>query len=325
MTQYLTLQPMRVRLLALLIVWALHIVLPLALQGVPYAVFILTQMIFFTAFAFSFNFLFGFTRQLYLCIGAFAGISAYVTGIAVRDGLTGVLEAVVLGTLLTTALGWIVSVLSVRRRLVVIFTGIFTLAITLVFNNMVVGLVSITGGETGFRIRLADLGPLEVLPKNLRFYYVVTAVLIVLTAISYHMVYRTKVGYAYRCIMDDEFSAELVGINVSRVKTLTAAFSSGLAGLTGALYGLFNQLISPSYYSFTAIDLPSQIIVILGGRATFLGPFIGSAIITAVNEALRFLGPFTQVVYGLILLLLLAFFRNGLVDFIRRRVVGWFY
>jgi branched-chain amino acid transport system permease protein len=188
-----------------------------------------------------------------------------------------------------------------------------------------VGLVSITGGETGFRIRLADLGPLEVLPKNLRFYYVVTAVLIVLTAISYHMVYGTKVGYAYRCIMDDEFSAELVGINVSRVKTLTAAFSSGLAGLTGALYGLFNQLISPSYYSFTAIDLPSQIIVILGGRATFLGPFIGSAIITAVNEALRFLGPFTQVVYGLILLLLLAFFRNGLVDFIRRRVVGWFY
>jgi branched-chain amino acid transport system permease protein len=230
MTQYLTLQPMRVRLLALFIVWALHIVLPLALQGVPYAVFILTQMVFFTAFAFSFNFLFGFTRQLYLCIGAFAGISAYVTGIAVRDGLTGVLEAVVLGTLLTTALGWIVSVLSVRRRLVVIFTGIFTLAITLVFNNMVVGLVSITGGETGFRIRLADLGPLEVLPKNLRFYYVVTAVLIVLTAISYHMVYRTKVGYAYRCIMDDEFSAELVGINVSRVKTLTAALFLGFGG-----------------------------------------------------------------------------------------------
>ena len=272
MTQYLTLQHTQTRLLALVVVWALHIALPLLLQRIPYAVFILTQMVFFTVFAFSFNFLFGFTRQLYLCIGAFAGISAYVTGIAVRDGLAGVVEAVVLSTFVTAGLGWVVSVLSVRRKLVVIFTGIFTLALTLVFNNIVVGLASITGGETGFRIRLESLGPLDLLPANLRFYYVVTALLILLTAISYYLVYKTRIGYAYRCIMDDEFSAELVGINVSRVKTLTAAYSSGLAGLTGALYGLFNQLISPSYYSFTAIDLPAQIIVILGGRATFLGP-----------------------------------------------------
>ncbi|MDW7977407.1 MAG: hypothetical protein RMH74_01230, partial [Candidatus Caldarchaeum sp.] len=90
-------------------------------------------------------------------------------------------------------------------------------------------------------------------------------------------------------------------------------------------YGLFSQLIAPSYFAFATVDLPAQIIVILGGRASLLGPYIGSAIITVINEALKFLGPLTQLLYGLILILLLAFFRNGIVDFVKRRFLPWFF
>lgn len=313
------------RLIALIMLAVIYGLVPLVFVNTPYVIFILSQMAFFTAFAYGFNFLFGYTRQLFLCVGAFIGIGAYITGISIRDGLMGSVEAVLLSTAVVGAIGWVVSYLSVRRKLVVIFTGIFTLAITLVFNNLVIGLANVTGGETGFRIRGVSLGPLDALPYNLRYYYVATLTVLAATAIAYYLLFYTRTGYAYRCITDEEVSAELVGINVSRVKTLTALFSSAFLGFTGAQYGLFSQLIAPSYFAFSSLDIPAQIIVILGGRATLLGPHIGSAIIAVVNEALRFLGPLTQVLYGLTLILLLAFFRNGIADFIKRKIFSWFF
>lgn len=315
----------RTRFSALIALLVLYMVLPIPFINTPYVIFILAQMAFFTVFAYGFNFLFGFTRQLFLCIGAFAGIGAYVTGIAVRDRLMGPVEAVALSTLVVALIGFVISLLSVRRKLVVIFTGIFTLALTLVFNNLVIGLVNITGGETGFRIRGISLGPLDTLPYNLRYYYLATATILVATVIAYYLLFRTKTGYAYRCIIDDETTAQLVGIDVAKVKSLTALLSSALVGFAGAQYGLFSQLIAPSYYAFTTIDLPVQIIVILGGRTSLLGPYIGSAIIAVVNEALRFLGPLTQLLYGLTLMLLLAYFRNGIVDFVKRKIAPWFF
>ncbi|MCS7133249.1 MAG: branched-chain amino acid ABC transporter permease [Candidatus Caldarchaeum sp.] len=316
---------MRTRLLALIALVVVYTALPLFFLSIPYVIFILAQMAFFTIFAYGFNFLFGFSRQLFLCIGAFTGIGAYITGISLRDRLMGPFEAVLLSTVVVAALGWAVSLLSVRRKLVVIFTGIFTLAITLVFNNLVIGLANITGGETGFRIRGVSLGPLDSLPYNLRYYYVAIATVLAVTIIAYYLLFHTRTGYAYRCIMDDEVSSELVGINVARVKTLTAFLSSAFLGLAGAQYGLFSQLIAPSYFAFASVDLPIQIIVILGGRASLLGPYIGSAIIAVVNEALKFLGPLTQVLYGLVLMFLLAFFRNGIVDFVKRKFLPWFF
>ncbi|MCS6784512.1 MAG: branched-chain amino acid ABC transporter permease [Candidatus Caldarchaeum sp.] len=315
----------KTRLIALIVLVAVYAVIPLLFLNTPYVVFILAQMAFFTIFAYGFNFLFGFSRQLFLCIGAFTGIGAYITGISLRDGLMGPVEAVLLSTAAVAAVGWVVSFLSVRRKLVVIFTGIFTLAITLVFNNLVIGLANVTGGETGFRIRGISLGPLDALPYNLRYYYVAIATVLAITVISYYLLFHTRTGYAYRCIMDDEISSELVGINVARVKTLTALLSSAVLGFSGAQYALFSQLIAPSYFAFASVDLPVQIIVILGGRASLLGPYIGSAIIAVVNEALKFLGPLTQVLYGLTLMLLLAFFRNGIVDFVRRKLFPWFF
>ncbi|MEM4304052.1 MAG: branched-chain amino acid ABC transporter permease [Candidatus Caldarchaeum sp.] len=315
----------KTRLYSLATLILICLVAPLPFINTPYAAFILAQMIFLTIFAYVFNFLFGFTRQLFLCIGALAGIGSYITGIMLRDGIMGPVEAVALSTLVVALVGWAVSLLSMIRRFVVIFTGIFTLAITLVFSNLVTGLVNVTGGETGFRIRGVSLLFFDVLPYYMRYYYIALAALLFVTVVAFYLLLYTKIGYAYRCIMDDELSAELVGINVQRVKTVTALLASALLGFSGALYGLFSQLIAPSYYTFSSIDLPIQLIVILGGRSSLLGPYIGSVIIALVNEVLRFLGPLTQLIYGLILMLLLTFFRNGIVDFLKKRIAPWLY
>jgi branched-chain amino acid transport system permease protein len=303
----------------------LYLVLPLVFIDMPYVIFILTQMNFYLLFAFAFNFLFGLTNQLFLSVGAFAGIGAYITGILLREGMSGPVEAVILSTLLVAGIGYLVSTLSVKRRLVVIFTGVFTLAITLVFTNLTIALVTITGGETGFRIRGVNLWILDWLPHNIKYYYLSSAILLVVTILAYYILFYTKMGYAYQCILADELTAELIGIYVQRVKTLTGLFASALLGLSGSIYGLFSQLIAPSYFAFASVDLPVQLIVILGGRGTLLGPYIGAAVITVVNELLRLLGPLTLVIYGVTLIFLLAFFRNGIIEFLKRNLAPWLF
>jgi len=303
---------------------AVHFLIPLFLVNNPYLLYLATQMVFFTLFAYAFNLYFGFTKQLYLCLGAFAGIGAYITGIAVRDGYMGPVEAIALATLATTCLGLGVSYLAVKRKFVGIFTGVFTLAITLAFQNLVVGLSHVTGGETGFRVPPIDFFFLNSLPSTLRFYIIATTTLMLVFFIVYYILFHRNVGYAFKCILSDEFTAELIGVDVVRLKVLTAGFASALLGFVGALYSLFFQLISPSYYAFSSLDIPAQLIVILGGRATLTGPFIGSVIIMIINESLRLLGHLTQVIYGAVLVFLLAFFRNGVVDFIKK-LLPWFF
>jgi branched-chain amino acid transport system permease protein len=296
----------------------LYLVLPLVFIDMPYIIFIVTQMNFYLLFAYAFNFLFGLTNQLFLSVGAFAGIGAYITGILLREGMSGPVEAVILSTLLVAGIGYLVSTLSVKRRLVVIFTGVFTLAITLVFTNLTIALVTITGGETGFRIRGVNLWILDWLPHNIKYYYLSSAILLVVTILAYYILFYTKMGYAYQCILAD-------GIDVRRVKTLTGLFASALLGLSGSIYGLFSQLIAPSYFAFASVDLPVHLIVILGGRGTLLGPYIGAAVITVVNELLRLLGPLTLVIYGVTLIFLLAFFRNGIIEFLKRNLAPWLF
>jgi branched-chain amino acid transport system permease protein len=59
---------------------------------------------------------------------------------------------------------------------------------------------------------------------------------------------------------------------------------------------------------------------IFGGRGTVVGPLIGSAIFTYVNENIRYLGPISLSVYGVLLVVLFATFREGVVPMLRRWV-----
>jgi branched-chain amino acid transport system permease protein len=99
----------------------------------------------FACYAIGFNLIFGSTGQLFLCVGALAGIGGYGSAIlADKVGLPLVVSMVV-ATLLSSALGGLLSWIAVRRSLGVIFTGIITLIFSLVFGNLVLGLADITG------------------------------------------------------------------------------------------------------------------------------------------------------------------------------------
>ena len=288
--------------------------LPLATGGSAHYLRLLTLMLAHMAYAVAFNLIFGHTKQLFLCLGALAGASAYVSVVLARELHLSPWLTMPAGILVAGALGALFSYVSVRRGLGTIFVGIVTLAFSLIFQNVILGLRDLTNGETGIVTR--DLGA-SVLQRAPSSYYAFL-LLLVGALLLYDALMRSRLGAAFRALSDDELTAELAGIDVARCKVVAAGVGSALVGAVGALYAYYSGLINPSVYSLVAVDIAVLIPLLLGGLGSRLGPVVGGAAFTIVEELVRPFGQLNVLVYGALLIVLFVAFRDGLVAVLGR-------
>jgi branched-chain amino acid transport system permease protein len=300
-------------LLILALVLAL---VPLLTGGSPYYLRLATLALIYMAWTVAFNLLFGHTKQLFLCVGALAGSAAYVTVVLTKQWQLSPWVTVPIGVATAAALGATFSYVSQRRGLGVIFVGIITLAFSLIFHNLVLGLRQFTNGETGLVTR--GLG-FPLLEQPLPSYYLFLAVLM-LALITYYLLMRSRMGMAVRALSDDELSAELSGIDVTWYKVLAAAVASAILGLAGSFYAFYNGIVSPSVFSFVGVDIPVLIALLLGGMRTRLGPILGAAAFALIEEVVRPFGQLNVLVYGVLMIVLFVSFREGMVVMLRKRL-----
>jgi branched-chain amino acid transport system permease protein len=291
---------------------------PFAFGGTGFYLRLLSQMLLFMIYTVAFNLIFGNTRQLFLCLGALAGTAAYVSVVLTTKAGLPTLLTVPLGVLTAGVMGGVFSYVSVRRRLALMFVGIITLTFSLTFENLVMGLRDLTHGETG--LDTSGLG-MSLLEDRWTGYYAYLVLLVASLAL-YQLLVTSRVGVAFRALRDDELTAELAGIDVARYKVLAAFLGSGLLGLAGIFYAYNNRFVSPSVFSFNSIDVVVLVMLLFGGLATLLGPVLGGAVLTVVNEIVRPLGPLNVLVYGA-LLLVIFLFREGTIAVVQRYVRLW--
>lgn len=292
-----------------------------ALAVVPWAVGtglhtsrITTVMLIYMSYTVAFNLIFGHTRQLFLCLGALAGSSAYVSVVLAREFHLSPALTLALGTAFAGMLGGLLSYVAVRRGLGVIFVGVVTLAVSLIFQNLLLGLREYTNGETGIVTEGLGLG----LARHPALSYYVFLGVLLLALTLYHALLGSRVGVAFRALSEDELTAELAGIDVTRFKVLAAAVGSALLGLVGGLFADWNGFISPAIFTLAHVDVVVLIALLLGGMRTLLGPVVGGAVFTVIDELVRPFGQVTVLVYGLLLIVLFLTFREGLIPVLRR-------
>ena len=118
----------------------------------------------FASYGVGFNLIFGSSNQLFLCVGALAGIGGYTTAIVADRASLPIVGAIAVGTVAAAVAGGLLSWIAVRRSLGVIFTGIVTLVFSLAFANVLLGKRDLTGSETGLLVPAAalDLGDDQV-------------------------------------------------------------------------------------------------------------------------------------------------------------------
>jgi branched-chain amino acid transport system permease protein len=275
--------------------------------GSEYTTSLAVQALIFAAYAVGFNLIFGSTNQLFLCVGAIAGIGAYATGILNDHASMPIWAGLLVGTAAAAAVGGLLSWLAVRRSLGVIFTGVLTLAFSIAFQDLLFGQQQLTGGSTGQSISAAAVS----LAYNQLDGYYLFAALVVAFLIVFRLLQISHLGWAFRALRDDEQAAALAGINVARYRVYAAVIGAAMIGLTGALYAYSEGFISPPTFAFNQVDVTVLVLVVFGGLGSLLGPLFGAVVFAFLDNALVNSGQLRELIYGVFVVLLFLGFRQG--------------
>jgi branched-chain amino acid transport system permease protein len=319
-------------LLPILAVAAILVILPpLWFGDSPYTTSLAVRALVFASYGIGFNLIFGYTNQLFLCVGALAGVGGYSAAILSDRTSLSIWAGIVVGTAFAALVGGLLSWIAVRRSLGVIFTGIVTLVFSLAFASLLLGRRDLTGSETGLVLTeaAARLGD-----DRVGGYYLFAGVLVGFLVV-FRLLQLSHFGWAFRGLRDDETAAELAGVDVARYRIYAATVGSAMIGLTGALYAYSAGFINPTTYAFAFVDVRVLVLVAFGGLGTLLGPVIGAGVFAVVDERLAtsqgvILGfdviQLREVLYGVFVIVIFLFFRRGVVHAVvtlARRIGSW--
>jgi hypothetical protein len=117
-------------------------------------------------------------------------------------------------------------------------------------------------------------------------------------------------------VREDQEAAESMGIDTTKYKLVSLLISAFFTGLTGAFYMNYMAFIDPSVvFALTDVSIMMILVVMLGGAGTFYGPAIGAVIMVIFSEVFRiYFGSANLLVLGVLIVLIIIFIPNGLMD-----------
>lgn len=287
-----------------------------------YILHLLIIISFYTMLSQSLNLSAGFTGLISLSQASFYGIGAYTTAIlSTKFGYSfwfNLPIAIAVGV----SIALLISIIAVRT--VEDYFVICTLGTQVIFSSIINNTEYLTNGPFG----ISNIPPLTffsapVISKILFFILSASFVCIlwyILTNIA-----KAGFGKILTSISEDEIFTMSIGKDIKMYKIVSFTTSSALAVIPGALYAHYMTYISPLNFNVAESTFILSI-VIIGGFRNFWGCFAASAFLVLFPECLRFLGlpsfiaaNLRQIFYGLVLIAIMVFNKNGLYEFFRPR------
>jgi branched-chain amino acid transport system permease protein len=289
-----------------------------ALIVAPYLLYpvFLMKVLCFALFASAFNLLLGYTGLLSFGHAAFFGSASYVSAHAAKIwGLTPEL-AILAGTAAAALLGLVIGALAIRRQ------GIYFAMVTLAFAQMVFFFslqAPFTGGEDGIQAvpRGRLFGVFDV--ANDRVFYYVVLIVVFGGLLAIYRIIHSPFGHVLKAIRENEPRSVSLGYQVNRYKLAVFVMSAALAGLAGATKALVFQLASLTDVHWS-MSGEVVLMALLGGMGTIFGPFVGAGIVVTMQNYLASFGAWVTVIQGVVFVLGVLLFREGVIGVIARRL-----
>ncbi len=157
---------------------------------------------------------------------------------------------------------------------------------------------------------------------RLRFYFIALAFAVVMYLVTRRIVHSPP-GRVFVALRENESRARMIGYNPAVYRTLAFVTSAVVAGLAGALYGLWTMSATPTMTGAgTTID--ALIMTILGGIGTLIGPMLGAGLMEIFGHFFyQWFGARWPLVFGVIFIALVMFLPYGIVGTWRLRQLEW--
>ncbi len=267
----------------------------------------------------SWNIAGGFAGQLSFGHVVFFGAGAYASTILqLRYGLNPWLGLPV-SALAGAVVGGIIGFLSFRAGLKGSYFALITLAFAEVLR-ILVNSVEFTGGGLGMLIP-AKIGAANFqFSERIGFYFVILTMTVLSVAIAVWLK-RSRFGAQLAAIRENEDAAMALGIHVFQEKIKVMVLSGTLCGMGGCFFAQYFLYIDPSIVFGVDKSVEMLLVSMIGGAGTVYGPLIGAVLLAGVSDVTRVLTNvqgLSLVLYGTLLVIIIAFLPNGLIDLFQR-------
>ncbi len=280
-------------------------VLPWAAPG--YVVFTAILVAVNSIIAVGLNLLTGYTGQISLGHAGFVAIGAYTAGLLMGRLGAPWWAAWPAAGLVAAAFGFLVGLPALR--LTGPYLTIATLGFGIAVHQVLTNWEALSGGRMGLPVPPLAQWP-AWLSAQQRLYYLAAASAVVLIWVAVNLT-RSHVGRAFVALRDSDIAAEVVGVNLTRYKTLAFAVSAFYAGVAGALFAQALRHLEPQ--SFTLVEsILYFAMIVIGGLGSIPGAVIGAAVLTVLPQQLTLLREWVPVIFGSAIILMMVAEPRGL-------------
>jgi branched-chain amino acid transport system permease protein len=251
------------------------------------------------------------TGHISLSHMAFAGIGGYASVLLVMQGGWAWHYALIAAILIPAAFGAIIGPILLR------LTGKYFVLVTFLFGELMrftaTDWQSLTGGSTGiFEIPK----PYPAMKDPLNYYWLSLAAAVICVGLCIRIM-RSELGRAMDSMRESERLTECAGVPVFRLKVIVFIIACGLAGVQGSLNAHMNNVITPG--NFGPLESLNLVVMnVIGGMTNMGGALLGTVFLVALPELLRGYVEWQRVIYGVILIVVMAFLPGGLIEMFAR-------
>jgi len=306
---------------ALLALLAAVLVFP-AVFTLPFPRHVMIMIFLYGSLAVAWNILAGYCGQISLGHAVFFGIGAYTSTLLVaRAGLTpwaGMAAGAALAVVFSQAVAF--PVFRLRGH----YFAIATIAVGEIVQTLVINW-DWAGGARGVFVpikRPDSLWNFQFHESKALYYYVALGLLLLGLAVT-RWLERSRHGYYFRAVREDQQAAASLGVNVAREKHRAIAVSAGLTALGGTFYAQYIFFIDPESVLSLSLSILICLVAVLGGVGTLWGPVVGAAVLVPLSEYTRvWLGgtgrALDLVIYGALIMVIAVLQPAGLVGLAAR-------
>lgn len=260
----------------------------------------------------------------FFAIGVYTSVFLYTVGQSIDEIMPAVLVApmnaifplpvpamIVAGGVVAGLVGLGTGYLTLRLRGV--FFAIATLALAVVLQTLMVNW-DFVGGSRGAYVIPAN--EITVFGPYIQYLFVLMLVLVVVALAAARLIERSRLGYGFAAIRDDELAAEASGVPTLRLKLVATTVSGALMGMAGAPFAYYNGYVEPSSafdlsYAVNSIAMP-----LIGGTTSWVGPLVGAILLGSLQQIA------TVTISSAVNLLIVGLLLIGFVIIAPKGIVG---
>ena len=288
----------------------------------PFPRHVMIMIFLYGALATAWNILAGYCGQISLGHAVYFGIGAYTSTFLVREAaLTpwlGMLVGAALAVVVSQAIGY--PVFRLRGHYFAIATiGFGEIVQTAVLNW------DLVGGARGLFVPIKRPDSL----LNLQFhdskavYYYLALGLLALALGATRWIERSRRGYYFRAIKEDQDAAASLGVRVAREKHAAMAASAALTALGGTFWAQYVLFIDPESVFPLSLSILICLVAVMGGVGSLWGPLLGAVVLVPLSEGTRVLLGGTGkaldlLIYGALIMAIAVFQPAGLMGLMRQ-------